>query len=223
MFDPIVEPRVIAASVGRAGHLFAVVVLAAFIVLPVLPKLDVEAKPPGLASIAAGFNLVRAKLAHAAGAASVKQSWNMYSPNPQRALVYLNITAHYPDGSERRLQETVQEQAGWDTNWMWDKTRVDIWRQYAAFHGRRGSRHRTWYLRGVCVRETRRGAVPTKLTLELVKRRFTAPELVAQGRPALGPKQHDVVSTQYCRNPVVNEMIANDRARRGEPAGLGSE
>ncbi|MCA9707862.1 MAG: hypothetical protein KDK70_18565, partial [Myxococcales bacterium] len=65
---------------------------------------------------------------------SFVQSWKMYAPNPQRAQAYMNLTAHYEDGTTRELWETEQERRGWGTHFAWDKTREDIWRHYANFH-----------------------------------------------------------------------------------------
>jgi hypothetical protein len=147
---------------------------------------------------------------------SIKQGWQMYAPNPQRAHIYMNLTAIYPDGTERELEETLQEHSAWGTHWLWDKTRVDIWRQYANFNPRKRNRNRIWYLRGVCVREARRGDIPQRIVMYAVRRRFTPPEQVRAGKPGLGKPRRELVTVQYCKTPQLLEMIEQDRANRGE-------
>ncbi|MEM9458597.1 MAG: hypothetical protein AAGF11_30760 [Myxococcota bacterium] len=145
---------------------------------------------------------------------SFVQSWKMYAPNPQRAQVYMNLTAHYDDGSERALFETKQERYGWGTNYAWNKTREDIWRHYANFNPKRNNENRTWYLRGVCVREARTGPVPAKIVMHQVKRGFVSPAKVARGAPGLGKPRRGLVTVAYCRVKKVREMIEADKARR---------
>jgi hypothetical protein len=145
---------------------------------------------------------------------SLVQSWRMYAPNPQRAQAYMNLTAHYEDGSTEVLWETEQERGGWHTVWAWDKTREDIWRHYANFHPKSANEHRTWYLRAVCVREARRGRVPEKIVMEQVTRGFAHPDKVAAGKPALGRRRVELVTVAYCKLKQVREMIEADQARR---------
>lgn len=145
---------------------------------------------------------------------SFVQSWKMYAPNPQRAQTYMNLTAHYEDGSSVSLWETEQERGGWRTHFAWNKTREDIWRHYANFHPQRANEHRKWYLRGVCVREARAGRTPDKIIMEQVTRRFTPPHRVAEGAPALGRPQTRLVTVSYCKVKQVREMIEADQARR---------
>jgi len=144
---------------------------------------------------------------------SFKQGWQMYAPNPTRAQMYMNLTAVYDDGSERRLEETDQENQAWDTHFMWDKTRVDIWRQYANFNVKHRNNNRVWYLKGVCVREARKGPIPKRIVMHMVRRRFTAPQKVAQGRPGLGRPKRSFVTVQYCQHPVVKQIIEADAVR----------
>ncbi|MCX4242426.1 hypothetical protein [Paraliomyxa miuraensis] len=145
---------------------------------------------------------------------SFVQSWRMYAPNPQRAQTYMNLTAHYEDGTTRPLWETEQERNGWGTVWAWNKSREDIWRHYANFHPKRANDHRTWYLRAVCVREARQGPVPEKIVMEQVTRRFARPEEVAAGKPALGRSRRALVTVAYCKVKQVREMIEDDQRRR---------
>ena len=144
---------------------------------------------------------------------SFKQGWQMYAPNPQRAQMYMNLTAVYDDGSERRLEETVQENQAWDTHFMWDKTRVDIWRQYANFNAKHRNNNRVWYLKGVCVRESREGPIPKRIVMHQVRRRFMPPEKVAKGAPELGKPKRTFITVQYCQHPVVKEIIEADARR----------
>ena len=189
-------------TVGRLLHAGFVLALAAFIVLPALPT--------------AWTGTIGSSLADWGRKISVRQTWRMYAPNAQRAHMYMNLRAVYDDGTERELEETEQEQAGWGTHWLWNKTRVDIWRQYANFHPRKRNENRTWYLRGVCVREARRGEIPHRIVMQQVRRRLTPPEKVLAGAPGLGRPHRQLVTVQYCKTQRVLEMIEQDRARRGQ-------
>lgn len=189
--------------VKRSAHALFVLALAFFVVAPALPgKVVGPLKGP---------------MSQRLLEISIKQRWQMYAPNPQRAHAYMNLTAHYPDGSERILEETRQEKRGWGTQFAWSKTRVDIWRHYANFSPKKRNRNRTWYLKGVCVREARRGEVPQRITMYLVRRRLTSPKNVRKGARPLGPKTRQMVTVQYCKTQQVRKMIAADRERRGEP------
>lgn len=189
------------AKLGRALHLLSVVAIATFVVVPALPG----AWTGGLSG----------RLSSLLRPISVKQSWRMYAPNPQRAQAYMNLTAEYADGTERVLEETEQERAGWGTHWMWNKSRVDIWRHYANFHPKRRNDHRTWYLRGTCVREARRGPIPEKIVMHQVRRRFAPPDAVGANTGGLGVPRRSLVTVQYCRTKQVLTMIEEDRKRRG--------
>lgn len=145
---------------------------------------------------------------------SFVQSWKMYAPDPQRAQSYMNLTAHYEDGSTRALWETDQERHGWGTHFAWNKTREDIWRHYANFHPKNRNEHRKWYLRGVCVREARTGNTPDKIVMEQVTRKFTPPHEVAAGAPGLSRPRKRLVTVAYCKVRHVREMIEADQARR---------
>jgi hypothetical protein len=139
----------------------------------------------------------------------------MYAPNPQRAQLEMNLHATYADGTERELFETELERRAWGTHWVWDKTREDIWRQYANFHPDKRNINRIWYLKGVCVREARHGEIPVKIVMYQVRRRFAPPQKVAQGAPGLGAPRRKLVTVQYCKKPDVLEMIEHDREARG--------
>jgi hypothetical protein len=173
--------------------------VVAFVLVPNLPSEDVP---------------LAGTMAKWAKQVSFKQGWQMYAPNPQRAQMYMNLTAVYDDGSERRLEETVQENQAWGTHFMWDKTRVDIWRQYANFNVKHRNNNRVWYLKGVCVREARKGPIPKRIIMHMVRRRFTPPEKVAQGSPGLGAAKRTFVTVQYCQHPVVKDIIEADQLRQ---------
>lgn len=188
-------------SALRMLHAAVVLTVVAFVVLPNIPS---EKLPLG------------GDMAKLAKKVSFKQGWQMYAPNPQRAQMYMNLTAVYDDGSERRLEETEQENRGWGTNFMWDKTRVDIWRQYANFNAKHRNNNRVWYLKGVCVRESRRGPIPKRVLMHMVRRRFTPPDQVAAGAPPLGRPRRTFITLQYCKHPVIKEIIEADRRRRAQ-------
>lgn len=184
----------------RVLRSLGVVVLGLVIVLPNLPAEWMPGPVSELVSKVAGWTRQ----------VSVVQSWKMYAPNPQRAQSYMNLTAHYPDGTTADLEETLQERDGWTTNYAWNKTRQDIWRHYANFHPKRANEHRKWYLRGVCVREARRGRMPDKIVMEQVTRRFAPPDKVAEGHPGLGRPRKRLVTVAYCKVKLVRDMLEAD-------------
>lgn len=184
----------------RVARALGVLLLGLVIVLPNFPK---EWLPELLAepvSTVAGWTRQ----------VSVVQSWKMYAPNPQRAHSYMNLTAHYEDGTTAELEETLQERDGWTTHFAWDKTRHDIWRHYANFHPKRSNEHRKWYLRGVCIREARKGRMPDKIVMEQVSRRFAPPDKVAEGHRGLGQPRKRLVTVAYCKVKRVRQMIDED-------------
>lgn len=193
--------RARASAVGQALRAVLVLGLAGVVVMPNVPSAWV-----GEWASTLGMWLRRV---------SFLQSWRMYAPNPQRSQSYMNLTAHYEDGTTASLWETEQERGGWGAVWEWEKTREDVWRHYANFHPKSGNEHRTWYLRGVCVREARTGRVPEKIVMEQVTRSFTHPDKVAAGKPALGRPRVELVTVVYCKAKLVREMIEADAARRG--------
>jgi len=142
---------------------------------------------------------------------SIKQTWGMYAPDPQRSHTYMDLEAIYDDDSTASLQESHDVEHGWGTTWAWRKTRMDIWKFYANFHPDKRNDHRTWYLRQVCVREARTGHTPRKITMYHVKRRFTAPSKVLAGAPGLGTPDRKLVTVVFCRTSPVPEMIEADR------------
>lgn len=178
--------------------------LAAAIVLPVLPR---------------GWTLGwSGRVSSWMRQLSVLQTWNMYAPDPQRAHTYISVVAEFPGGRREPLAEAIQAEQGWSTIWDWEKRRVDIWRFYAVLKHDKPNPHRTWYLRGVCVREAlARGEAPRRLIVERVRRRFTHPDEVRAGKPALGPLARDPLMTLDCQNWPVRDMIAAARARAAEP------
>lgn len=142
---------------------------------------------------------------------SIKQTWGMYAPDPQRSHTYMDLEALYDDDSKASLQESHDVEHGWGTTWAWRKTRMDIWKFYANFHPDKRNDHRTWYLRQVCVRESRTGHTPRKITMYHVKRRFTAPAKVLAGAPGLGAPDRKLVTVVFCGTSPVREMIEADR------------
>lgn|GEM_PF-1435685 len=179
----------------------------------------------GLGSIVLLPNLPRERFGELPGVVagrlrpiSFVQSWRMYAPDPQRSQTYMNLVAHYPGGREVELEETIQEKNGWTVTWAGNKTRVDIWRHYANFHGTGRNDNRTWYLRAVCVREARKGEVPTRISMTQVRRRFATPERVGEGKPDLGRRRRlkNVNHWMPCKTKIVMKMIEADRERRGE-------
>jgi hypothetical protein len=147
---------------------------------------------------------------------SLSQQWGMYAPDPARAAQYLTLEAHYEDGSTRELPETARSQAGFGTTWALSKTRMDIWRFRLVQKGiRRPNRARTWYLRGICVRESREGWDPKRIQLFQLKRRFRPPEQVRAGKGEFFPPRITKSESGWCRSRIVRDMIALDEANNG--------
>lgn len=198
----------------RLLYAASVVAIALAMVLPTLPKSVIGERAKKLLG----------KLSQAQLNISVKEGWRMYAPDPQRAQLNMTLTAVYPDKTKVELVESQQEKTGWGTKWFWDKTRLDIWQQYANFHPKGGNRNRTWFLKGICVRESRDGRVPHRIVMHHVTRGFRSPESIRKhGGPGLGRPRRALVTVQYCTVAGVKAMIHADWERRGiEAAGVGT-
>lgn len=194
-------PRSLAQIALRCLRAVLVLALVGCIVIPVAPKWLVGD--------------LGSKLASPLLTVSIRQSWQMYAPNPQRAQVYMNLQAIYTDGRVIDLEETAAEKEGWGSEFFWSKTRLDIWRQYASFHPKGRNDNRIWYLKAVCVREARKGDTPHRIVMHQVRRSFTPPHKVAKGAPGLRKPKKTFVTVQYCKSPQVLEMIEQDQGRRG--------
>jgi len=192
-------------AILRIAHALVPIAMAMAIVLPTLPAEWLAPLPRMLG---------RAQLV-----VGVKQSWGMYAPDPQRSQSYMELWAHYDDGTSEPLEENADLEHGWGTTWAWKKRRLDIWKYYANFSPNKRNDHRTWYLRMVCVREARKGRVPQKITMHLVKRKFASPTRVMKGAPGLGPPERKLITVQHCRTPPTGEMIADDERSRGVDRG----
>jgi hypothetical protein len=189
-------------SLLRLLHALVPTVLVVGIVAPALPR--------------AHFGALPGKVAAALLEISVKQTWGMYAPDPQRSHHYMELTAEFADGTQASLEENLDLEHGWGTTWAWRKTRVDIWKFYANFHPDKRNDNRTWYLRHVCVREARKGEAPRKISMHLVKRKFTPPAKVARGAPGLGEPERRFVTVAFCHTSPAKDMIAADRERNPE-------
>jgi hypothetical protein len=73
----------------------------------------------------------------------------------QRSHSYLSVKAELADGTTVPLDEAIQAETAWGAVWDWQKRRTDMWRFYAVTQADRRNINRTWYLRGLCVREER--------------------------------------------------------------------
>lgn len=145
---------------------------------------------------------------------SIKQTWDMYAPDPERSHSYIAAVAEFPDGHTEPLEEALQAESGWDHIWDWQKRRIDIWRVYTVMSPEKPNPHRTWYVRSLCVREALlRGEPPQRIITERVRRGFTRPERVRAGEPPLGPVSRVPLMTVDCRTWPVRDMIAEARAR----------
>jgi hypothetical protein len=146
---------------------------------------------------------------------SLSQSWNMYAPDPARGHFYMELIAHDADGTKRVLEESRLVEHGWGTTFFWKRTRMDIWRLTITGHIDEVNRNRTWYLRGVCVREARRGYDVQRLEMTQVFRRIRTPEQVLEGKELLGPPKRRKAQDGSCRVQIIREMIEVDARRRG--------
>ncbi len=139
---------------------------------------------------------------------SLSQSWSMYAPNPSRGHFYLELRAVDADGTVRVLEES--ERINWGTAWLGNKDRLDIWLHTVSRQANEINRNRTWYLRGVCVREARRGFDVRRIEANRVDRSIRSPEKVAAGKPLLGPERRQKTQDTSCRVAIIRDMIAND-------------
>jgi hypothetical protein len=152
---------------------------------------------------------------------SLSQSWSMYAPNPSRGHFYLELKAVDADGTVRVLEET--ERVDWGTAWLWTKDREDIWLHTVARKANEINRNRTWYLRGVCVREARRGYDVRRIEANRVERSIRPPDKVLAGKPLLGPERRQKTQDTSCRVEIIREMIEFDRSRDRSLGGTDGE
>ena len=99
---------------------------------------------------------------------SISQTWRMYAPDPARGHYYMVLETYDRDGTKRVQEESVKVETGWGTSWAWSRTRKDIW-LHAIMRGiDKTNRNRTWYMRGVCMREARRGRDARRVSVSRV-------------------------------------------------------
>lgn len=146
---------------------------------------------------------------------SLSQSWSMYAPDPGRGQFYMQLVAHDADGTVRVLEDSELAEHGWGTTFFWDRTRMEIWRHTVSGRVDEANRNRTWYLRGVCVREARRGYDVQRVEMTQVFRRIRTPEQVREGKALLGPIKRRKAQDGSCRVQIIREMIEADAHRRG--------
>jgi hypothetical protein len=144
---------------------------------------------------------------------SLSQSWKMYAPDPPKGHFYMELYAHDVDGTVRRLEDSRMAEEGWGTAWAWNRTRRDIWHLTVTRHIDKVNRNRTWYLRGVCLREARRGYQVKRLEMIRVYRRIRAPDRVQAGAELLGPIKRTKAQDGSCNVAIIREMIAEDPLR----------
>jgi hypothetical protein len=147
---------------------------------------------------------------------SLSQTWRMYAPDPGRGHFYMRIKAYDADGTVRELEETFMAEHGWGTARAWNRSRLDIWQHAVTRNIDKVNRNRTWYLRGVCMREARRGHDVQRLEMTRVYRKIRSPARVREGKGVLGPPKVKKAQDGSCRVKVIRDMIELDRARRGE-------
>jgi len=144
---------------------------------------------------------------------SLSQYWSMYAPNAAQRTRYIRVTSHYEDGHSEDLEECIEEEGGWGTQWAWTKNRRAIWRYRLSRE--KATRDRAWYLRGVCVREARRngGVAPKRVEMHSVRRTIRSPSAVRAGKATYGKKQFKKVGSMACSTDLVLRMLAGDGVR----------
>jgi hypothetical protein len=190
----------------QAVNVFFPLVLGFMMVLAAVPRDDLEGK----------LKARHDQLVAAMKLVSLSQTWSMYAPDPGRGHFYMRIKAYDADGTVRELDETYMAEHGWGTARAWNRSRLDIWQHAVTRRIDQVNRNRTWYLRGVCVREARRGHDVKRLEMTRVYRRIRTPEQVRKGKGILGPTKTRKAQDGSCRVKIIQDMIALDRARRGE-------
>lgn len=148
---------------------------------------------------------------------SLSQTWNMYAPNPSRGHAYMELSGVERSGEPVDFEENSDLEDGWGTTWAGRWSRRDVWRYTLVRRINTTSRNRVWFLRGLCVRADRRGQDLKEVSMARVYRRIRSPKRVRAGKATLGPaKRHRREHKTSCNVPIVREMIAFDRQRRGE-------
>jgi hypothetical protein len=212
------EPARWLASLRWAINVVFPVTIAALMVLSAIPS---EKVPERIASQRERLSAVMHKL-------SLSQSWNMYAPDPGKGHFYMELYAHDADGTVRKLEDSRMAEEGWGTAWAWERTRLDIWQHTVTRRIDKASRNRTWYLRGVCLREARRGYDVRRIEMTRVYRRIRPPDRVREGAETLGPIKRSKAQDGSCNVAVIREMIATDpmgalirEMRATDPLGAG--
>lgn len=187
------------ASARRAANVVVSACLFGLLVFAAIPK----------AKLPEHLHPRRDRLSEVMRALSLSQSWNMYAPDPSRGHHTMELVAVDRDGTERRLRSRGDANA-WATAWAWQRTRRDIW-QFVIMRRPTGtSRNRTWFLRGVCLREHRRGHDVARLEVWHASRSIQPPERVRAGQPTLGPVRRTRVAGTSCDVEIIRDMIAED-------------
>jgi hypothetical protein len=145
---------------------------------------------------------------------SLSQSWSMYAPDPGRGHYFMELVAHDADGTVRVLEDSELAEHGWGTAFFWQRSRMEIWRHTVTGRVDESNRNRTWFLRGVCAREARRGYDVQRIELTQVFRRIRSPEQVREGKELLGPIKRRKAQDGSCRVQIIREMIEADARRR---------
>ncbi len=154
-------------------------------------------------------------------ALSLSQSWNMYAPDPAKGHYYMELYAHDADGTVRKLDDSHNAEHGWGTVWAWKRDRLDIWHLGVGRRVDKVNRNRTWYLRGVCLREARAGHEVRHVEMVRVYRRIRPPDRVAEGAELLGPfnRRKPGAGEGSCNVRIIRQMIEEDPLRERDTGG----
>lgn len=149
---------------------------------------------------------------------SLGQRWLMYAPNPTRGHAYQEFIAYDADGGVRVLEESELVEEGWSSSWIWNRDRHHIWLYTIARKPKEINRNRIWFIRGLCVREARRGHAVDRIEVNRVHRRMHSPEELMATGETLGPPRKSKVVDTTCHVEIIRDMIAADPM--GAAAGL---
>jgi len=152
----------------------------------------------------------RSKLTAWMRTVSLSQTWKMYAPDATKGHAYVEIIGYDKAGDPHVLEESHMVQEGWTTARAWRRSRLDIWEHTVTRHITKTNRNRTWYMRGVCVRERRRGLDIQRVELRRIFRKVRAPEKVRKGAETLGPLKRSKAQNGSCHVKIIRNMIAED-------------
>lgn len=153
----------------------------------------------------------RTELSKAMRKISLSQTWKMYAPNAARSHNFIEVVAHDSEGNHWVVEEE-QAMVDWGTAWFWKRDRRSIWQHTTTRKPKETNRNRTWYMRGICLREARKGREVRRVEMFRLFRRIRKPSRVRDGAAVLGPVKRLKMQDTSCRVEVIKRMVAEDRS-----------